>query len=82
MGWKVEKIAVYLKWSKQTVRETIHRWNQQGLMGLWHSPRTGGKRKWMAQDLWEIERKLDTQQRSYHSHQLLFMLKKRKTFLV
>ena len=26
IGWKVEKIAVYLKWSKSTVRTAIHRY--------------------------------------------------------
>ncbi len=73
MEWKVEKIAVYLKWSKQTVRETIHRWKKQGLMGLWDAPR-GRKRKWMPEDLAEIESKLDTEQRTYHSHQLCQLL--------
>ena len=73
MGWKVEKIAVYLKWSKQTVRKTIHRWKNQGLMGLWDAPR-GRKRKWMPEDLAEIESKLDTEQRTYHSHQLCQLL--------
>ena len=30
-GWYVEKIATYLNWTPQTVRETIHRWNTFGL---------------------------------------------------
>ncbi len=39
MGWKVEKIEIYLKWGKSTVRSTIHRWKNFGLMGLWDAPR-------------------------------------------
>lgn len=75
MGWKVEKIAIYLKCSKPTVRETIHRWNQQGLMGLWDGPKTGRKRKWQPEDFREIERRLETEQRTYNSRQLVELLK-------
>ena len=46
MGWKVSKIAIYLKWSKQRVRETIHKWKKKGLVGLWDAPKTGRKKKW------------------------------------
>ncbi len=41
MGWKVEKIAVYLKCTKQTVRNTIHRWKNRGIVGLWDAHRQG-----------------------------------------
>ncbi len=41
-GWDVEKIAAYLNWAPQTVRETIHRWNSFGLGGLWEAPGRGG----------------------------------------
>ena len=33
MGWKVEQIAIYLKWADSTVRTAIHRWKKSGLMG-------------------------------------------------
>ncbi len=78
-GWKVEKIALYLKWSKKTVRATIHRWEKQGLTGLWDAPRAGRKKKWMSEDLAEIESKLDTEQRIYNSRQLCqFLAQSRK----
>lgn len=32
-GWYVEKIAAYLKWNVKTVRQTLHRWSNQGLGG-------------------------------------------------
>jgi len=70
MGWKIDKIALYLKWSKKTVRETIHKWEKQGLRGLWDEPRSGRKKKWTPEDIAEIERKLDTEQRAYNSRQL------------
>lgn len=74
MGWKVEKIASYLKWASSTVRSTIHRWRKLGLMGLWDAPRKGRKRKWQLESLEEITQKLDKEQRTYNSRQLLEML--------
>ena len=41
MGWKIEKIAIYLKWSQETVRAAIHRWLKHGLVGLWDKHRSG-----------------------------------------
>lgn len=70
LGWKVSKIAIYLKWSIWTVRETIHRWNKQGLEGLWDAARSGRNRKWSREALEEIEQKLDQEERSYSSRQL------------
>ncbi len=74
LGWKVEKIALYLKWSKKTVRATIHKWKKQGLIGLWDAPRSGRKRKWIPEDIAEIEVKLDTESRTYNSRQLCQIL--------
>ena len=78
MGWKVEKIAIYLKWSKQTVRKTIHRWNKQGIAGLWDAFRKGRKKKWHPVDIAEIEKKLATEPRSYSSRQLCNYLKQER----
>jgi DNA-binding NarL/FixJ family response regulator len=33
-GWKIKAIAEYLEWAESTVRRTIHRWEQNGLVGL------------------------------------------------
>jgi hypothetical protein len=33
----VEKIAVFFAWNLQTVRETLHRWQKQGLGGLFEA---------------------------------------------
>ena len=74
IGWKVEKIAVYLKWSKSTVRTAIQRWKNRGLMGLWDAARSGRKRKWQPENIEEITEKIDQKQRTYNSRQLLQIL--------
>jgi transposase len=74
MGWKVEKIAVYLKWATSTVRSAIHRWEKFGLMGLWDRHRSGKKRKWLPENIELITEKLDKEQRTYNSNQLLEIL--------
>lgn len=49
------KIAAYLDWAPQTVRETIHRWNTKGLGGLWSGSGRGGKTKWQEADIAYLE---------------------------
>ena len=49
-GWYVEKIAAHFNWTPQTVREVLHRWQKQGMEGLWQLPGLGrenrsGKKK-------------------------------------
>jgi transposase len=34
-GLYVEKIAAFFNWNIQTIRETLHRWQQGGLDALW-----------------------------------------------
>lgn len=69
-GWYVEKIATHLKWNVDTVRETIHRWNKQGLGGLWDAPHPGGQRRWQPEDIEYLEGVLRAEQRTYNSKQL------------
>lgn len=42
-GWRVKEIADYLEWADSTVRQTIHRWNRLGLVGLWEAGGRGKK---------------------------------------
>ncbi|HAT15367.1 MAG TPA: hypothetical protein DCS91_18935 [Microcoleaceae bacterium UBA11344] len=37
-GWYVEKIADHFKWTPQTVREVLHKWEKLGMEGLWEAP--------------------------------------------
>ncbi len=69
-GWYVEKIAAYLNWAPQTVRETIHRWNSFGLGGLWSAEGRGGKPKWEEADIAYLEQCLEEEPRTYNSQQL------------
>jgi len=69
-GWYVEKIAVYFSWTPQTVREAIHRWNANGLGGLWEAEGRGGKPKWQEADIAYLEQCLEQEPRTYNSQQL------------
>jgi transposase len=70
----VEKIAVYFKWADSTVRSAIHRWKKVGLMGLWDATRSGRKEKWCRKTIELITEKLDKEQRTYNTRQLLQIL--------
>ncbi|MEN9520784.1 MAG: hypothetical protein RLZZ381_3372 [Cyanobacteriota bacterium] len=55
-GWKVKQIADYLEWAESTVRITIHRWNQNGLVGLWEAQGRGKKPSWTKEDWNALEK--------------------------
>jgi transposase len=44
-GWYVEKIAAHFKWTPQTVREVLHKWQKLGLEGLRDKAWSRGKNK-------------------------------------
>lgn len=69
-GWYVEKIAAHVNWTSQTVREVLHRWEKQGLNGLWELPGRGGKAKWKQEDIVFLEEALKKEPRTYNSVQL------------
>lgn len=74
IGWKVEKIARYLRVSKLVVRNSLHRWLDKEFIGLEDTPKPGRKRKWQLEDLAALEVKLETEQRAYSSRQLCELL--------
>jgi transposase len=69
-GWTVEKIASYLTWNVETVRVTLHRWQQQGLGGLWDAAKPGGRRRWQEADMRYLEDCLRNDPRRYNAKQL------------
>lgn len=69
-GWTVEKIASYFAWTVETVRVTLHRWQQQGLGGLWDAPKAGGIRRWQQADMRYLEECLRNDPRRYNAKQL------------
>jgi transposase len=42
-GWYVEKIAAHFNWTSQTVRKVLHKWQTDGVEGLWELPGRGVK---------------------------------------
>jgi transposase len=69
-GWYVEKIAEHFKWTSQTIREVLHRWQKLGMDGLWEQPGRGGKTKWDEEDMLFLEDCLKKEPRTYNSSQL------------
>jgi transposase len=68
-GWNVAKIAQYLDWADQTVRETIHRWQQSGLGGLWEASGRGSKASWKESD-WQVMQQWMVENRRYSARQI------------
>ena len=80
-GWKVKEIADYLKWAESTVRNTIHRWKEGGLVGLWEAEGRGQKPRWTKED-WIVVEGWLKEPRSISSQQLSQRLaKERQVFL-
>lgn len=72
-GWKVSQIAKYLDWIEQTVRDTIRRWQQDGLGGLWEAPGRGRHRQWSGEDWQALEQRVN-EPRRYSAQQLSYKL--------
>lgn len=69
-GWKTEEIADYLDCQVATVRKAIHRWQQDGLYGLWDSPRSGRPVTWSTADIEHLIEKIETSAETFNSRQL------------
>lgn len=52
------------------MRQTIRRWQQQGLGGLWDARGRGAKAKWLEADMAYLEQCLEQEPRTYNSQQL------------
>jgi len=62
-------LAVHLDWAPQTVRETIHRWHNKGLGGLWEADGRGRHRRWDEAD-WQALEQWVNEPRRYSAAQL------------
>lgn len=69
-GMFVEKIAAFFDWHVRPVRETLHRWQRQGLGGLWDAPRPGPQPRWQEADIEDLEACLREEPRTDNSEQL------------
>ncbi len=73
-GWTTHQIAEYFNWQVATVRQAIHRWQDQGLYGLWDAPRPGRPRRWQAADMAALEATIQQEERTVNSAQLVGQL--------
>jgi len=69
-GWTAPAIAEIFECQEQTVRETIRRWQQLGLGGLWDARGRGAKAKWLEADMAYLEQCLGQEPRTDNSQQL------------
>lgn len=77
-GWNVPAIADIFECQEQTVRQTLRRWEQGGLGGLWDASGRGAKPKWNEADIAYLEQCLETDQRTYNSAQLAAKLEQER----
>ena len=76
-GWKVAQIAAYFEWHKQTVREIIQRWQQNGAQGLYDLPKTERPKQWQEEDLKYLETCLEQDRQVYKA--IICQVTSRKT---
>ena len=76
-GWRVKEIADCLDWAESTVRQTIHRWIEKGIVGLWEAKGRGRKVTWTEQDYVALQGWLE-EPRSYSARQLSEKLAKER----
>jgi len=77
-GRNVPEIARILNCHEHTVRATIQRWQNRGLVGLWSAPGRGAKPKWKPEDIEYIEACLQEDERTYNSVQLARKLREER----
>jgi transposase len=77
-GWYVEKIAEHFHWTPQTVRQVLHKWEKEGIEGLWELPGRGAKPKLKQEDIEYLEKCLEQEPRTYNSQQLAEKLEQEK----
>ena len=60
------------------MRETIRRWQQLALGGLWDASGRGAKAKWLEADMVYLEQCLEQEPRTYNSQQLSHKLEQER----
>lgn len=69
-GWRTEQIAEYQNCQVATVRKAIHRWQDNGLYGLWDLPRAGRPPRWSSADIEYLVEKIERSEETFNSRQL------------
>ena len=69
-GVYVEEIAEFFGWTKETVRNTLHRWEKGGLGGLWEAEGRGRPRRWTEEDMLHLEQIIRHEETTHTSQRL------------
>jgi transposase len=69
-GVYVEEIAEFFAWTKETVRNTLHRWEKGGLGGLWEAEGRGRPRRWTEEDMLHLEQIIRDEEHTHTSQRL------------
>ena len=77
-GWNVPAISEMFECHQHTVRKTIRRWEERGLLGLWEALGRGAKPRCQAEDLEYVKELLAQSNRTYNSTQLVSQLKQER----
>ena len=77
-GLHADQIATLMHRNVRTVRESLNRWKDGGLGGLWDAPHPGAQRRWQEADLVYLEQCLREESQSYNSRQLADKLKQER----
>lgn len=77
-GLHVDQIATFMHRNVRTVRESLNRWKDNGLGGLWDAPHPGAQRRWEEPDLDYLESCLREEPQTYNSRQLADKLKQER----
>lgn len=77
-GLHANQVATFMHRNVRTVRESLNRWKENGLGGLWDAPHPGAERRWDEQALDYLERCLREESKSYNSRQLADKLKQER----
>ena len=72
--WTVPRIAEFLNWHEQTVRETFYRWWDGGREGLFEASGRGMPPRWKDEDIAYLEKRLHEDEKTYNSQQLCELL--------
>ena len=70
-GWTPQQIAESLGWQVATARTALHRWQQDGLYGLWDKPRTGRPPHCSPAVMTALTEHLLSEERTVNSRQLV-----------
>jgi DNA-binding transcriptional LysR family regulator len=73
-NWTVPRIAEFLDWHPQSVRQAFHRWWDRGLEGLFEASGRGLHPRWQDEDIAHLENRALAAEHAYNSQQLSVLL--------